>query len=583
MLRFIWENLRKDKWLYVFVIFISIATLPLLMFRSTISGQIVDTVVYGGKTDALLPLVLLLIGVTLIRSLIRWWGNMRLESIGQRFCKRLRERMYFKLCKMDFLYFDKTRTGDIMTRMTADVDQVRHLISYAGFALLEQICVFLTGLAILFFINWKVTLCILTVAPFVFFFMRSMSKSIQPYFKRIRDKHAELNTTVQENISGNRVVKAFAKEAFEISKFDQRNQAYRQANLDNNMVSSSFFPKFEISAAALTVIAIIIGGYFVLQGDITIGQLVVINSLLWTVNNPIRQLGWLLNDVQRASVSVDKIRELLYLRPRIKTKKRINYKAHFDGNVEFQHVSFRYENEDALEDISFQVKKGQTVAIIGATGAGKSSLVNLICRFYDVSSGAVLLDGVDVRNLNIRRMRQAISMAQQDIFLFSDTIEGNIAYGKPDIPFEEIVRVAKIADAHDFIMRFPDGYDTIIGERGVGLSGGQKQRIALARALLKDPSILILDDTTSSVDMETEHHIHTTLRSYFKGKTTFLIAHRISAVKDADKILVLDGGRLIEEGTHQELLAKKGYYYDVYENQLGDFNSRKEADSHGQK
>ena len=244
-------------------------------------------------------------------------------------------------------------------------------------------------------------------------------------------------------------------------------------------------------------------------------------------------------------------------------------------------MSFRYENQDALHDISFSVKAGQTVAIIGATGAGKSSLVNLICRFYDVSSGSVEIDGIDVRNLNIRRLRQNISMAMQDVFLFSDTIEGNIAYGAPDASFEEVEKVAKIADAHDFIMRFSEGYDTIVGERGVGLSGGQKQRIALARALLKKPSVLILDDTTSSVDMETEHHIHKTLRSYFKGKTTFLIAHRISTVKDADQILVLDQGRLVETGTHEELLDKKGYYYDVYQNQLGDFNKGGDAD--GQK
>lgn len=583
MLRFVWELLRKDKWFYIFVLIVGIATLPLLMFKSTISGQIVDEVVYNQNYGALYPLVGALLAVTLVRSILKWWDNMRLESISQRVCKNLRVKMYFKLCKMDFNYFDKTRTGDIMTRMTADVDMVRHFLAYSGFSLLEQVCVFIIGLAIMFFISWKVTLAILVVAPFVFFFMQSMSKAVHPTYQVVREQHSQLNTMVQENISGNRVVKAFAKEDFETGKFDNVNKGYKSANLNSNVIASAYFPKFEVCAAALTLIAILVGGYFVMRGEMTVGQLVIINSLLWTVNNPIRQLGWLINDVQRAAVSIAKIQEVLYMRPRIKTKKRINYKERFEGNVEFQHVTFKYENEDALEDVSFKVEKGQTVAIIGATGAGKSSLVNLICRFYDVSSGAVLLDGVDVRNVNIRKLRQSISMAMQDIFLFSDTIEGNIAYAKPDVPFEEVERVAKIADAHDFILRFPDGYDTIVGERGVGLSGGQKQRIALARALLKDPSILILDDTTSSVDMETEHHIHTTLRSYFEGRTTFIIAHRISAVKDADKILVLDKGRLIEEGTHDELLAKRGYYYDVYENQLGNFNSQKGGDSDGQK
>ena len=572
MLRFMWSLMRKDKYRYILACFLGIITMPIVLFKSTIGGQLVDEVIVNQNFDKLYPLIGILLAAVVFRAVLKRCSTMMLEDVSQTAVMRLRQQMYFKLSKMDFNYFDKTRTGDIMTKLTADADMVRHFIGYVGFALIENFSVFIVGICVMFFINWKLTLMMLAITPFVMFAMMKMANIVRPTFAKIRQKNSNLNTMVQENISGNRVVKAFAKEGYETQKFNYRNEDYKGANVESAYISSRFLPWFDVMASALAVITVIGGGYFVLKGQITVGQLFIINSLLWTINNPIRMFAWLINDVQRTSASVTKIQEILYMRPKIKTKKRINYKDNFRGDVKFNHVSFKYENEDALHDISFEAKAGQTVAIIGATGAGKSSLVNLICRFYDVSSGEVLIDGIDVRNVNIRKLRQSISVAMQDIFLFSDTIEGNIAYGVPDISFEEIEKVAKIADAHDFIMRFPEGYDTIVGERGVGLSGGQKQRIALARALLKSPSILILDDTTSSVDMETEHHIHQTLRSYFKGKTTFIIAHRISTVKDADLILVLDQGRLIEKGTHKELLAEKGYYYDVYENQLGDFN-----------
>lgn len=580
-MRFIWEIMRKDRFRYLLGCFLGLVSLPVILFKSTIGGQLVDEVIVNQNYERMLPLIAVLLAAVLIRAVTKRTSTMILEDVSQSTVMRLRQKMYFRLSKMDFNYFDKTRTGSIMTKLTADVDMVRHFISYVSYALAEQSLVFLGGIAIMFFISWQLTLMMLAISPFVLFAMIKMAAIVRPTFAKIRQKNSNLNTTVQENISGNRVVKAFAKESFETLKFNQKNEDYRHANIESAYISSRFLPWFDVMASALAVITVIGGGFFVLKGMITVGELFVINSLLWTVSGPVRMFAWLINDVQRTDASVAKIQEILYLRPKIKTKKRINYKENFRGDVEFKNVSFRYENQDALHDISFSVKAGQTVAIIGATGAGKSSLVNLICRFYDVSSGSVEIDGIDVRNLNIRRLRQNISMAMQDVFLFSDTIEGNIAYGAPDASFEEVEKVAKIADAHDFIMRFSEGYDTIVGERGVGLSGGQKQRIALARALLKKPSVLILDDTTSSVDMETEHHIHKTLRSYFKGKTTFLIAHRISTVKDADLILVLDQGRLVETGTHEELLDKKGYYYDVYQNQLGDFNKGGDAD--GQK
>ena len=572
MFEFVWELIGRKRTKYVIAIVAMLLSIPVATLKSTVGGQIVDLVVYGGEHHMLIPLIVLLLLLALARSVMRWRSVLAQEEVSQTAVMKLRQRMYKKLNKLDFAFFDKTRTGDIMTRMTMDVDLIRHLIAYAAPTLLENVVAFVAGAGILLFINWKLALLILLVSPFIAYFANRMGKKVRPTYMNVRNKNADLNTTVQENISGNKVVKAFAKEDFETDKFTDKNEAFRNANIHSNYISSHFLPYFDIAAAALGVITIVGGGYFVLKGSMTVGQLVIINSLLWTINNPVRQVAWLINDVQRADASTQKITELLYKRPEIRTKRGIEYCDHVRGDVEFRNVTFRYGDETALKNINFSVKAGQTVAIIGSTGSGKSSLVSLIPRFYQAKEGSVLVDGRDVKDWNLRTLRKYISVAQQDIFLFSDTIEGNIAYGKPDATFAEVKRAAEIANAHDFILRFPEGYDTIIGERGVGLSGGQRQRIALARAILREYSILILDDTTSSVDMETEYEIHKHLRQEFAGKTTFIIAHRISTVKDADLILVMDNGEIIERGTHDQLLAQKGYYYEVYQNQLGDFD-----------
>jgi ATP-binding cassette subfamily B protein len=460
-----------------------------------------------------------------------------------------------------------------MARMTGDMDAVSHFLAWVVYMVLENASIFLFAVIMMASINFKFTLVLIAITPVIGFLAYKMTFEVRPTFSAIREQFSRLNSVVQENISGNRVVKAFAKEEYEIEKFTKANENFRIKNLESAKVWEKYLPVLDSLAGMLSVIMTLVGGIMVINGSLTLSELVVFNGLIWALNNPMRMAGWLINDIQRFAASAEKIKGLMEAEPKIKSVDFPLDKQRISGHVEFKNVSFSYEDEEVLKHISFEANPGQTVAILGPTGSGKSTLVNLICRFYDVTEGEVLIDGMNIKEWDIKRLRDSTAVAMQDIFLFSDTIEGNIAYGAPQAPIEQVRKVAGLAGAHEFISSMPEGYDTIIGERGVGLSGGQKQRIALARALLKNPSILILDDTTSAVDMETEQKIQKALKSVYSNRTNFIIAHRISSVKNADLILVIDKGSIIEKGKHEELLAKRGYYYNVYINQFGDFDN----------
>ncbi|MCH5186897.1 MAG: ABC transporter ATP-binding protein [Oscillospiraceae bacterium] len=572
-LKWIFSYIRPYLGRTIFALCLTMINTVLSNVRPYLTGRIVDEVFYDGMRDRLMILVVLIFLSIVLKDIFRIIDHYILEGTSQRIVYNIRVELYKSLQKLDFPFFDHNRTGDIMNRMSGDIDSVRHFVAWVVNGILENVCLFFSALIILFFTNWKLTLCLLAVTPIIAFVARSMGTKVGPAFRNARQRLSMLNTVVQENISGNRVVKAFAREKYEMQKFDAANLEYRDANLKSNRIWQNHIPYLDTLANSLNVIVLVVGGFLVVRGDMTPGEFVTFNSMSWALNTPMRNVGWLINDSQNAMASGEKIMEFTLEKPVIHTEKGYTEKDRFDGRVDFDHVSFSYGEEEVLRDVSFTAVPGQTVAIIGETGSGKSTLTNLICRFYDATSGSVKVDGVDVRHLNLRRLRQSISIAMQDIFLFSDTIEGNIAYGVPDAPMEEIVEAAKMADADGFIRSMPDGYDTIIGERGVGLSGGQKQRIALARAILKNPSILILDDTTSSVDMETEHYIQRTLKEFSQSRTTFIIAHRISAVKDADLILVMEDGRIAERGTHEELLRLGGRYKEVYDTQYGSFDA----------
>lgn len=576
-IRWFLSFLKKYRVIMIVGLILVFITSLLVLINPQISGMIVDEVIEGQHYEKLGILLLIMIGVTLVRSLLRFIFLMCFESSSQGLVYDMREEAYRKLMKEDFNFFNKNRTGDLMSRQTGDMDAVRHMVSHVIYFSFENILVFLMALVMIFSVNVKMALCMLIVLPFTLAVTLSQRRHIKPAFDRVRDCFSSLNAFAQETIAGNRVVKAFAKEDYELEKFDRENDGYRDAQLNAASIWMKYIPMFEILSQCLTIILMIMGGFMVIDGEMTIGNMVTVNGYLWMLNSPLRQAGWIINDLQRFLTAIEKIYKVYTTEPDIKQPEHVVEKRKLKGSVTFDHVNYYTNDDTVLKDISFHVEPGQTVGIIGATGSGKSSLINLICRFYDVNQGRVLVDDIDVRNLNLQTLRGNIGIAMQDVFLFSDTIEGNIAYGNPDCTFEQVQAAAKIANADEFIREMPEGYDTIIGERGVGLSGGQKQRISLARAILKDPSIIILDDTTSAIDMETESMIQNELKKISDERTVFIIAHRISSIIHADQILVLDNGRLVERGTHEQLLAKKGYYSTVFHHQYGEFDRFKKV------
>lgn len=564
-IKWLWSVMdKKYHARHIMALVISAVTSVMLLVNPTLTAKLMDDVIMAGNPDPLIGILMTMLAVKLFREGMRYLMVITLETTSQNVIYNLRTRLFTRLQYRDMKFFDRNRTGDLMTRLSADTDWCRHFLSYIDYQAVDSIVMFLSTSIYLFFVNWQMALAMVLVTPALMVLTKFYSKKARPMFMEMRDKLSEMNARAQENIAGNRVVKAFARERYEEERFDERSQAFRDANLNINKRWLKFFPFIEILANVMSLITVFLGAFFMIKGKLTAGQLTIFTSLSWAMSVPMRNLGNLLNDWQRFTTCASKVMEIDLGQPVITDDKNAEDHESVQGKIEFRNVSFTYDRQQVLDDVTFTVEPGKTVAIMGPTGSGKTTLVQLLYRFYDVTDGEVLVDGCNVKKWKLEQLRGGIGTAIQDVFLFSDTVEGNIAFGNQELTEEEVVDFAVRADADEFVATLPEKYDTIVGERGVGLSGGQRQRLSLARALAVKPGILIMDDTTSAVDMETETYIQKQLKQLPYDCTRIIIAQRISSVKDADQILILQDGRITEQGTHEELIRKHGYYYETY-------------------
>ena len=572
-LRWVWKQMDGFRKRYIFALCSTVLLSVMALGNSMITSVIMDTVfqplvdtgvVTEQAFDHLIFLVAVLIGFTLFRTGFQYLSIMTYEGCSQKLLFKLRRDLYKNMQEQDQAFFSKTRTGDLMTRLTGDLDMVRFAVAWVVRQLIDFTVLFVTTSVVFLATDWLFALSMLAVTPIIFVLTFIFSKRVHPLYVDLRERLSQLNTCAQENIAGNRVVKAFAREDYEIRRFDEKNADYKKANTKASLLWLQFSPYIEGLSQALSISVLLVGGAFLISGRITIGTFTLFNGLTWTLTNPMRMLGMHLNDLQRFFASANKIIELYYAKSTITSRPDAKkLQDRMKGEIDFSNVDLHLHGMPVLRQVNLHIQPGETVAIMGPTGAGKTSLVNLIPRFSDVSGGSLTIDGTPVGLYDLHDLRHSIGIATQDVFLFSDTVDGNIAYGDSSLSEEDVQRYAKMADV-DFVDKLPDGFDTLIGERGTGLSGGQKQRIALARALAVRPSILILDDTTSAVDLETEKYIQEQLSNLDFSCTKIIVAQRISTTKRADKIVILDKGRIVDVGTHEELSQRPGYYREVF-------------------
>ncbi len=553
---------------YLFAIACMVTAIVLDMMYPVITKSIIDDVIIKGKIELLGGLLTMIVVIGAGRSLGGYLKEFTFDVVSAKIGAKLRKDLFAHIEGLSMEYFDDTNTGELMARVKDDVDAVWNALGYVGMLMIEVVVHISMVLYCMFSLNWKLAFLPLGVMVLMGAVAIIMEQKLDKIFEAISEENARLTTIAEENLAGVRTVKAFAREKFEVQKFLSHNQQYYTLNMQQAKTLARFYPVFQFTGKLLPVVMVIIGGFQVIQGEMTLGTLVAFSEYCRNIVWPMETLGWLTNDLSSAVASCKKINKIYKQKPGILEQENPVVLEQVEGRVSFEGVSFFRGNQKILEDISFTLEPGKTLGVMGATGAGKTSLVNLLMRFFDVGSGSVKLDGVDVRELSLQQLRSSIGTVMQDVFLFSDTISENIRMGRrAALDRPAMVHAAGLAQAKGFIEGMPEAYETVIGERGVGLSGGQKQRISIARAIAKQNPVLILDDSTSALDMETEYEIQKSLDTL--DATKIIIAHRISAVRRADEIIFLEDGKVKERGTHEELLAQKGLYYGTYVAQMG--------------
>jgi ATP-binding cassette subfamily B protein len=570
------KYVSKYKSMLIIGTLFMLAVIGVDLFIPYLQQIFIDDGVIAGNNNIIIKVLLGMLLITIVKAIFGYLKEFIYDLLSVKVHEDIKNDLFNHIQKLEFKYFDNINTGELMSRIGEDVENIWQTIGFGLRLFIENIIYFVVSTVILFKLNFTLALaCFIIMIPIGFIAIKLENKFGKSY-EEISDQTAKINTTAQENIAGVRLVKAFSREKYEITKFLKMNRSYYDLNMKQAKIIGDFFPPIEFLTNISLVIMIVFGGYLVMKENITIGVLVAFSGYIWNIIWPMRMLGELIDLLSRNSASAKKIFEIMDREPEIKSKEKSYKNDDLKGDITFNNVSFKYNDEYVLKNINLDIKAGDTVAIMGTTGSGKSTLINLIGRYYDLSEGSIQIDNVDIKDYDLDFLRKNMSIVPQDTFLFSDSIINNIKFSNENAQTKEVEKAASLACALDFIEELEEGLYTEIGERGLGLSGGQKQRISIARALVRNSKVLILDDSTSALDMETEHELLKNLSKRDVKSTTFIIAHRISAVKNADIIIYLENGEIKEKGTHEELLKLKGKYFDICCNQFKDFNEIEE-------